>query len=61
MIVMVFFASSCRTVKQSSDIMPPVIITNSDSVSMETVINTTYTPEEVGFDIPKYCCPIKLK
>lgn len=53
MIVMVFFASSCRTVKQSSDIMPPVIITNSDSVSMETVINTTYTPEEVGFDIPK--------
>ncbi len=33
--------------------MPPVIITNSDSVSLETVINTTYNPEEVGFDIPK--------
>ena len=43
----------CRSTKNSVVPSEPVIITNSDSVRVETVIKTVYVPVEVDVDIPQ--------
>lgn len=50
--VMALFLSSCHTPKQA--VPPaPVILNNSDSVRVETIINTIYVPTPVALDIPR--------
>lgn len=44
---------SCRTQKQVQAPMPPVVLNNADSVSVETTIETTYEPVDVTLDLPQ--------
>ncbi|WP_288146685.1 hypothetical protein [Xylanibacter rodentium] len=50
--VMALFLSSCHTSKQAV-LHAPVILNNSDSVRVETIINTIYVPTPVALDIPR--------
>lgn len=43
----------CKTQKQIPAISPPVVLNNSDSVRVETVINTIYVPVDVAVDLPQ--------
>ena len=43
---------SCHTAKQTIP-TAPVVLNNSDSVMIETIINTVYVPTPVELDIPK--------
>ncbi len=50
--VIALVLSSCHTQKQA--VPPaPVILNNSDSVRVETIINTIYVPTPVTLDIPR--------
>lgn len=44
---------SCKTQKQLQTPLPPVILNNSDSVRVETTIETTYEPVDVALDLPQ--------
>lgn len=43
----------CNTHKQVQNTLPPVVLNNSDSVRVETIIKTIYVPMTVGADIPQ--------
>lgn len=44
---------SCKTQKAAQAPLPPVILNNADSVSVETIIETTYEPVDVTLDLPQ--------
>lgn len=44
---------SCKTQKQVQLPLPPVILNNTDSVRVETTIETTYEPVDVALDLPQ--------
>lgn len=48
-----FALVGCKTQKQATATLPPVILNNSDSVRVETIINTIYVPTPVALDIPQ--------
>ncbi|WP_289744557.1 hypothetical protein [uncultured Duncaniella sp.] len=43
----------CKTQKQIPATLPPVVLKNSDSVRVETIVNTVYVPVEVAVDLPR--------
>ncbi len=43
----------CKTQKQAPALLPPVVLNNSDSVRVETIINTVYVPVGVMIDLPQ--------
>lgn len=47
------FLAGCKTQQQAPEVLPPVVLNNSDSVRVETVIETVYVPVEVDYDIPQ--------
>lgn len=51
-LVAVLALASCHTSKQAVP-PPPVVLNNSDSVRVETIINTVYVPTPVELDIPQ--------
>lgn len=44
---------SCKTQKAAQAPLPPVILNNVDSVSVETTIETTYEPVDVALEFPQ--------
>lgn len=44
---------SCKTQKAAQAPLPPVILNNTDSVRVETTIETTYEPVDVALDLPQ--------
>lgn len=44
---------SCKTQKAVQVPLPPVILNNADSVSVETTTETTYEPVDVALDLPQ--------
>ncbi len=44
---------SCKTPMQTSAPLPPVVLNNSDSVIVETIVNTVYVPVEVAVEVPQ--------
>lgn len=42
----------CKTQKIPGT-LPPVVLNNSDSVRVETIVNTVYVPVEVAVDLPR--------
>lgn len=45
--------AGCKTQKQVQAQLPPVILNNSDSVRVETTIETTYEPVDVALNLPQ--------
>lgn len=43
----------CKTQKQIPATLPPVVLNNSDSVRVETIVKTIYVPVEVAMDLPR--------
>ncbi len=43
----------CKTQQPAPKSLPPVVLNNSDSVKVETIINTVYVPVEVAVDLPQ--------
>lgn len=52
-LIPLFLSVGCRSTKSSVMPTAPVVITNSDSVRVETVIKTVYVPVEVEVDLPQ--------
>ena len=44
---------SCKTQKPTSTLMPPVVINNTDTVIIESTIETTYKPVDVSIELPE--------
>jgi len=42
----------CKTQKQAQTPLPPVVLNNSDSIKVESIIKTEYIPVEVSVDLP---------
>ncbi len=46
--------AGCKTQKQiHPTVTPPVVLNNSDSVRIETIVKTIYTPVDVAVDLPQ--------
>lgn len=43
----------CKTQKRIPVTLPPVVLNNSDSVRVETIVKTIYVPVEVAMDLPQ--------
>ena len=43
----------CKTQKQIPATLSPVVLNNSDSVRVETIVNTIYVPVEIAVDLPQ--------